>query len=110
MTSDINGTVTGIQGNAVVSQTLGSSQDGYVLTWDNADGYIAAKPIPQQSSGLRKDYFTSNGTWTAPAGVTNVLLIGCGGGGAGAGFGNNYYPGGGGAGGNGGSGYLYLIY
>ena len=39
MTSDINGTVVAIQGNPVVEETLGANQDGYVLTWDNADGY-----------------------------------------------------------------------
>jgi hypothetical protein len=32
---------------------------------------------------LVKKYFTSNSSWTAPAGVTNVILIGCGGGGGG---------------------------
>lgn len=36
-------TVTGLQGNAVSAQTLGGTQDGYVLTWDNSDGYWLAK-------------------------------------------------------------------
>jgi hypothetical protein len=44
MTSDINGTVVGIQGNPVAEETLGSSQDGYALTWQNGDGYWAARP------------------------------------------------------------------
>lgn len=93
MTSDINGTVTGLQGNAVSSA---SPTDGYVLTWDATDGYWVARPVIQ--SGLRKDYFTSSGTWTAPAGVTNVLLIGTGGGGGGAGGGHASVAGGGGGG------------
>lgn len=42
-----------------------------------------------------EQYFTSNGTFTAPAGVTRVLLIGCGGGGGGGG-GNTQGAGGGG--------------
>ncbi len=91
MTSDINGTVVAIQGNAVSSI---APTDGYVLVWDGADGYW----IPQPPTGLRKAYFTSNGTWTAPAGITNILLVGCGGGGSG---GSYTYPGGGTAYGNG---------
>lgn len=44
LSGDLSGTtasatVIKLQGKAVVSQTLGASQDGYVLTWDNADGY-----------------------------------------------------------------------
>lgn len=37
------------------------------------------------SGKITKKLFTSSGTWTCPAGVTNVWLTGCGGGGAGAG-------------------------
>lgn len=83
MTSDINGKVVGIQGNAVVDQTLTSNQDGYVLTWSNADGYFVARPAPR--SGLTKLYFTGNTTWTCPEGIYTILLIGCGGGGGGSG-------------------------
>jgi hypothetical protein len=75
MTSDINGTVTGLQGNAVSSA---SPTDGYVLTWDATDGYWVAKPAPR--SGLKTDYFTSSGTWTCPDGVTSVLIVAAGGG------------------------------
>lgn len=32
-----------LRGNPVLSQSLGVSQDGYVLTWVNADGYWEAK-------------------------------------------------------------------
>lgn len=84
MTSDINGTVIAIQGNPVSSTTLGSSQDGYVLTWDNTLGCIVAKPLPA-SGGLNKAYFTSSGSWTCPVGVTNVLIIAAGGGAGGQG-------------------------
>ena len=32
-----------IRGNTVASQSLGASQDGYVLTWSNSDGYWVGK-------------------------------------------------------------------
>ena len=37
-------TVTALQHNPVQSGTLTSTQDGYVLTWKNTDGYWEAKP------------------------------------------------------------------
>lgn len=93
MTTDINGTVIGIQNNPVVAEILTSSQDGYVLTWDNSDGYIAAKP----AVGLQSQTFTSNGTWTCPSNVFNVWLTGFGGAGAGGGgYGTSSGAGGGG--------------
>src|SRR5258708_7048804 len=49
---------------------------------------------------LTKQYFTSNGSWIAPAGITEILLIGSGGGGGGAG-GNNLPSNEAGAGGGG---------
>lgn len=67
--------VVGIQGNAVSSEI---PTDGYVLTW--VDGYSEQQPKPIQSGGLRTEYFTSNGTWTCPAGVNSVLVIAAGGG------------------------------
>lgn len=49
--------------------------------------------------GLRFDQFLSNGSWVAPDGVTEVLIIGCGGGGGGAACAGSSRPGGqGGAG------------
>jgi hypothetical protein len=101
MVSDVNGTVIAIQGNPISSETLGASEDGYVLTWDNTDGYLVARPVLSGYTGLRQAYFTSSGGWTCPAGVTNVMVIGCGGGGGGAGgtgYGTSppYYGGGGG--------------
>lgn len=49
MSGDVTGTtatsvVNKIRGNSVAVQTLTSSQDGYVLTWDNADGYWKGIP------------------------------------------------------------------
>jgi len=38
-------TVAKINGNTVATQVLGSLQDGYVLTWDNTDGYWYAKSL-----------------------------------------------------------------
>lgn len=93
MTSDINGTVVAIQGEAISSA---APQDGYVLVWDALDGYW--KPQPQSSGGLITEYFTTNGTWTAPSNVSNILLIGCGGGGCGGGGSGNTGASGGGGG------------
>lgn len=84
MTSDINGTVVAIQGNPVEAETLGSAQDGYVLTWHEADDQWEAKP----SVGLQSETFISSGSWTCPANVYNVSLVGFGGGGGGAAQGN----------------------
>jgi hypothetical protein len=39
-------TVTSIQGNPVEAETLGALQDGYVLTWVNADGKLEFLPSP----------------------------------------------------------------
>jgi hypothetical protein len=49
--------------------------------------------------GLVKAYFTASGSWVAPAGITEVLLIGAGGGGAGAPGGTSSTKAGGGGGG-----------
>ena len=38
-----NATVAKIKGNPVATQILGATQDGYALTWNNADGYWYAK-------------------------------------------------------------------
>lgn len=101
--ADINGTtVIGIQGNPASADALSSAHDGYVVTWDNGNSELKAKP----PTGLRKDYFTSNGTWTAPAGVTTIICSAYGGGGGGGGGGcanpsyNNQPTGGAGGGGS----------
>jgi hypothetical protein len=39
----VSATVAKIQDNPVSLGSLGSSQDGYVLTWNNTDGYIVAQ-------------------------------------------------------------------
>lgn len=95
--TDINGTVTGIQDTPVSST---APTDGYVLTYKGADSQWE----PQPPTGLRHAYFTSGGTWVAPAGVTNVLLIGAGGGGGGG----PAYSSSGSAGGAGGSGSIQV--
>lgn len=41
-----NATVIRVQGNSVQSQSLGSSQDGYVFTWNNAGPSWHAAPLP----------------------------------------------------------------
>src|ERR1700722_9330125 len=97
MTSDVNGTVVAIQGNAVQSGTLGSTDDGYVLTWKNGDEQWEAKP----SVGLQSQTFTSSGTWTCPANVFNVWLDGFGGGAGGSSGGGNTASAQGGGGGGG---------
>lgn len=83
MASDTNDTVViAIQGNPVSDAVLDVSQDGYVLTWINADDQWEAKPATPQVS-LQSQTFTSSGTWTCPANVYTVILDGCGGGGGG---------------------------
>lgn len=55
-------TVTALQHNSVAIQTLGVNQDGYVLTWDNADSYWAARqsvPINVKNFGVKGDAQTS---------------------------------------------------
>lgn len=75
-------TVIKLQGRAVANT---APTDGYVLTYVSASSDWEPKPIPAGMTGLRKDYFTSSGNWTCPAGVTNVLIIASGGGGGGNG-------------------------
>jgi hypothetical protein len=46
---DLSGTISSqtvikINGNSIATQSLGANHDGYVLTWDNGDGYWEAKP------------------------------------------------------------------
>jgi hypothetical protein len=43
-TSNIAQTVSKIQGNPVLSQSLGAAQDGYIMTWHNAGAYWEALP------------------------------------------------------------------
>jgi hypothetical protein len=42
----VNGTVVAIQGNTVKAQSLGSNQDGYVLTWVDGNDDWEATPLP----------------------------------------------------------------
>lgn len=80
-------TVVAIQGFAVSDET---PTDGYVLTYDDGYAEWQPKPIPTGMTGLRKDYFTSSGTWVCPPGVTSILVIGAGGGGSGSGGGGYF--------------------
>lgn len=94
MTSDINGTVVAIQGVAVES---GTPDDGYVLTYVADDSQWEAKPIAK--SGLTTEYFTADGYWICPEGVTSVLVVAAGGGGGGgSGASRDEIPGSGGGG------------
>lgn len=99
MTSDINVTVATVVGIQNIPVSSNAPQDGYVLTYVSSNNDWEAKPI---TSGFKKDYFASSGSWTAPAGVTNVLIIAAGGGGgAGSGgSGTNICAGGTGGGGS----------
>ena len=74
MSGDVDGytddaTVIKIQGNAVASQTLGSIDDGYVLTWINADGYWKAQ-TPTLTS-----YVTMGGDISGESSSATVLAI-----------------------------------
>jgi hypothetical protein len=64
------------------------------IEYDGTD-YVVLTPLDLPHGKTR---YTSNGTWTAPAGVTTAWLTGCGPGGGGAG-GNSATVGGGGGGG-----------
>lgn len=87
--TDINGTVTGIQGTPISTNT---PQEGDVLIYD---GYTW---IPSSRGFVT---FTSNDTWTCPSGITVVYLSGCGGGAGGGGGCGNTAVGMGGSGGGG---------
>lgn len=70
--TDINGTVVGLQGREVDDA---APSDGNVLTWNEGESKWQPK-----TKGLNKVYFTANDTWICPEGVTNILIIACGGG------------------------------
>jgi hypothetical protein len=94
--TDVIKTVVALQGNPVKREILGAGQDGYVLTWDNADNeWKAVQAAP--SSTLQSQTFTSDGYWTCPTDVYFVIVNAFGGGG-GAGNSNFYNVGFGGGG------------
>ena len=94
--SDVIKTVVALQGNPVKREILGADEDGYVLTWTNADNEWESKPTTP-ASAMYSQTFTADGYWTAPAGVHTVNISAFGGGGGGGGNQSS----GGGAGGGG---------
>jgi hypothetical protein len=85
---DLSGTISSqtvikINGNSVATQTLGASSDGYVLTWQNTDGYWKAKPAAAGGTPGGSDtyvQFNDSSTLGGDAGLTynkttNVLSI-----------------------------------
>jgi hypothetical protein len=68
----------------VANQTVGSGQDGYVLTYDHAGLQLQLEaPATQTVTTPTIQTFTSSGTWTKPAGCTKVKVTVVGGGGGG---------------------------
>jgi len=75
-----NPTVSKIEGNNVYTQTLTSSDDGYVLTWDGVDGYwVARSPFTsQEANPFYYGYATgsltfSSTTWAAVSAVATII-------------------------------------
>ena len=103
-TASTTTTVVALQGNAVKSESLTSTQDGYVLTWTNGSSqWQAEAPTGGGGGGGTTPgmLFTSSGTWTCPTGVSFVSLIGSGGGNGGSGGNTGFAGGAGGTGGDG---------
>jgi hypothetical protein len=94
--SDVIKTVVALQGNPVKREILGAVQDGYVLTWTNADNEWESKPTAH-ASAMYNQTFTADGYWTAPAGVHTVNISAFGGGGGGGGSNGGYQSAGGGS-------------
>lgn len=69
---DIKKRVVAIQGKSISSNNPANDD---VLTWDNENEYWAGKP-----GGLRKEHFISDGYWTAPPNVNQIIVFGMGGG------------------------------
>ena len=70
-----NPTVAKIRGNTVATQSLGSGQDGYVLTWDNFDGYWKAQHITSGSVSLGGDVTGAATSNTVTALQHNAVAI-----------------------------------
>lgn len=79
-----NPTVVGLQTKSLDSAlaSIGSAQDGYVLTWVNSANKWEAIKNNNPTTGT-VTLTASSGSWTCPAGVTSILLQMCGGGGYG---------------------------
>lgn len=98
--------VTGLRSKAL-DTSVGSPSNGNVLVYDSTAGkWKAAAPAASGGLVLKAQEFTSGSTnWTAPTGVTEVWVTGCGGGGGGGGVETDTAHGGAGGGGGGASVY-----
>jgi hypothetical protein len=92
-------TIGGLAPSAFVATTEKGAANGVATL--NASGQIPAAQLPIIPSGRGIQFFTQSGTFTVPAGVTELQVIALGGGGGGgayASFGGGLIGGGGGAG------------
>jgi hypothetical protein len=61
--TDVIKTVVALQGNPVKREILGAGQDGYVLTWDNADNeWKAVQAAPRGNGGAPNSGAGGSGT------------------------------------------------
>lgn len=73
-------TVIKLNGNSVALQSLSASEDGYVLTWDNADGYYKAMPTVSgftaggDLSGTNTSQTVVSISGTSPIAITPSVL------------------------------------
>lgn len=78
---DLSGTVTsqivvGLRGNSIAAQTLSSSNDGYLLTWDNTDGYwYAATPPSGFTAGGDLTGTSTNQTVVSISGTSPIAIV-----------------------------------
>jgi len=68
-----NATVAKIKGNPVATQSLGASQDGYALTWNNTDGYWYAKAT---AGGAVSSVELSFVSWQSSTGLSTFQRVG----------------------------------
>lgn len=76
---DNSGSVVGLSGYSGPTGTNGASGYSGTAGSTGASGYSGGAGAYQSN----RQYFSSSGTWTSPAGVTQVWISGCGGGGGG---------------------------
>ena len=66
-------TVVALQGNPILAQALGASQDGYTLTWSNSSGKWEAKLAPSGSFAASGDLSGSSSSQTVKGLYNNPL-------------------------------------